>query len=359
MTRDVYVSAGLANAHMWPISPCGLTLVILLCIAPLGRNAAAQQLSDEEEVAICHEIAVEFLANRQRLGDFVWEFTAMHGMADSIEAAGRLEITEEHTKQGAWAVRGEEVRFELLCPSIESERVKPTEKLEPGSWVGVECGSDRLLHDGQFRLSASAALGVANIAPEIQRRIVNTPFSLGGMGSEEEFSPGNEIMAAISGEGTVSYLGQVSRHGRTLDLVVVTRQITENTTTKRRFYIDRRRGSLPIETELINASTNESTGVTVIKDVQQSENGCYYPAVGYQLSFSGPPHRTWVYRTLALQQKTPNNEELALLIPEGTMVIDIRNMRRSFRLADSRSVKASEIEGLLAECRQAGELRDK
>jgi len=120
-----------------------LFLSIGLLMLTDHSKVAAEQDSRATQDRLCHDIAVEFLANRQRLGDFVWEFTRSVGRVDSLEDARRLHFRESYSMKGVWAIRGGTVKFELLCPSEDMERPRPDEKLEPGVWASVGCGSER------------------------------------------------------------------------------------------------------------------------------------------------------------------------------------------------------------------------
>jgi len=343
---------------------------LAICLLMLADHSkvAAEQDSRETQERLCHDIAVEFLANRQRLGDFVWEFTRTVGLVDSLEDAKLLKFRESYSMEGVWAIRNGTVKFELLCPSENMERPRPDEKPEPGAWISVGCGSDRILHDGIHLLSVSTGLRGANIGPDTERLPVHTPFSIGIMGAGEEFSPGNLILAALAGEGSVVHLGQVSRQGRTVDVVEVLRRFDDKEmgafADARRMFLDRSQGSLPLELELLGSddidgktlNINDLTpfGASFITEMDQTANDCWYPMAGFNIAVDGDaPYTINVYRTRSLRLGTPTDDEMSLSIPAGYQISDRRNGRTAFRLKKERNVAVTQLADLLEECQRA------
>jgi len=343
---------------------------LLICLLMLADHSkvAAEQDSREVQERLCHDIAIDFLANRQRLGDFVWEFTRSVGLVDSLEDARQLKFRESYSMEGVWAIRNGTVKFELLCPSENMERPRPDEKPEPGAWISVGCGSDRILHDGIHLLSVSTGLRGANIGPDTERLPVHTPFSIGIMGAGEEFSPGNLILAALAGEGSVVHLGQVSRQGRTVDVVELLQRFDDKEmgsfVDARRMFLDRSQGSLPLEIELSGSDYVDGKSVSMkdlspyfaafMTEIGQTTNGCWYPMVGFNIAVDGDaPYTINVYRTRSLRLGAPTDVEMSLSIPAGYQISDRRNGRTAFRLRKDRNVAVTQLTDLLEECQRA------
>lgn len=343
-------------------------LAICLLMLADPSKVAAEQDSRAVQERLCHDIAVEFLANRQRFGDFVWEFTCTVGLVDSLEDAKLLKFRESYVREGVWAIRNGTVKFERLCPSEDMERPRPDEKPEPGVWISVACGSERNLHDGKHLLSVSTGLRGANIGPDTVRLPVHTPFSIGAMGAGEEFSPGNLILAALAGEGSVAHLGQVSRQGRTVDVVELLQRFDDKEMGSfvgaRRMFLDRSQGSLPLEIEFLGSDNVDGGDLSIndlshyfssfITEIGQTANGCWYPMAGCNVAVDGDaPYTINVYRTLSFRLGTPTDDEMSLSIPEGYQISDRRNGRTAFRLRKERNVAVTQLADLLEECQRA------
>jgi len=150
-------------------------------------------------------------------------------------------------------------------------------------------------------MTVSTALRGVNIEPATARLPVQTPFSLGVMGAGEEFSPGNLILAALSGEGSVVHLGQVTRHGRIVDQVEVFQRLDYKEmgsfAIATRMFLDRSQGSLPLELEILGSDIIDGDDVDVddlepvatvfITEIGQTDNGCWYPMAGCRVSVDG------------------------------------------------------------------------
>lgn len=319
-----------------------------------GESPVHAQLSgDETDREVLESLAFGFLANRQQFSDFACEFTITQGKVASVEDARALRIDEQYTLEGIWAVSGDTVRYELLCPSMDLEIPRRIESANSGQWLSSECGSSRVLFNGQIRLVDDPVMRTANIEPVQGEtgRVTKTPFTLGGMGADEEFSPGNGILRALSGEWIVQYQGKKEDSGVSVDVIELGGTPLEPEMVVYRWLLDSERGFLPIEMHYLEG-TNEPSAMTIATEVREAENGGFYIHSGLTISHLDrpPPYRIEVYRIRSLRIGKPSDEELSLRLATGTNVVDVRDMRRSVMRQEARLIQVNDLESLLNEC---------
>ena len=319
---------------------------------PSARPVFGQTPASESQADRLRTLAYGFLANRQALSDFVWEFEKAKCVAESIEDARALRFQERYVMEGIWVVRGESVRYELLCPAIEMEQPKPGAVIQPGRWVTVECASRRYLFDGHIRLSDAPGLLSANLfIGKGPPRLVATPFSSGSMGANEERGPGVGILKGLSGEWFVRYLGREERNGRLLEVVDVGRDPASPDQLMERWFMDPAQGYLPLEGWYFGGEETPRAK-SFITGIRQTDHGVYYPHVSMAVLhlYWAPSYQVDVYRTNSLSIGTPADADFRLELAARTNVIDMRDMRRSVSSPEPRSIGLQDLETLVDEC---------
>lgn len=334
-------------------------VLALACAFDGGFSCAADSVScaqqssepdghdDKERLNSIEQI---YSRNRGLFKAFTCKFRVVEGRAENIEDALNGRLDDAVRWAGLWIVDGGDARYELRCERpIEVEL--PTETSPRTDTGGVMTAARYLpqleLCSGKHRVRAvlSEVLKCVNLKHGQLSRHYITPISM-GVREPIEF-----IRGAREGERYCRHAGTAMLDGASVDVIEGDRDPSSDGTPIFTWYLDFRRGCIPVKT--VYGRDGKVRLTSVVTSIRKCENGGHICERAVTTWTSAVGLHAKIIELVSLDLSKPQRDSLALTLAPGTTVVDTKDMRSFFRLEATEELHVDEIDAWLQRCEAA------
>jgi hypothetical protein len=303
----------------------------------------------KNESKVAKAIAEAYLSNRESFTFFTCRFRLRSGQARTVDKALAGSLFDTTSATGVWIVHGPNVRFEIVCDPISVQAA--FRKSAAASVVGVPLPMKKFLDNGSIQLLYSPIGNAAVLHRPADRRatVELSPFDMGVMGRDEEFSPARVIQDSLrKGAFCEIESEKPTAGGRVIVSVGPSRNRIDE-----KYFFDPKTGFILREAWM---SRPDGTGLlhkVFITDVRECSPNRWFPTRSVYVSKPDAqgPHKVREITVVALDSDhPPKDADFLIELPGGTHLNDGVQPASQLTLATQERVRLKDLENLAARC---------